>query len=188
MELLKETKFEMPRLLCNFFQESAAIGHRDKLGFEQLSNVRVFLMTTVESCMREPDWTCHLHGKQYACTGFHPWFGEAGRQSSIPLRNHLRAPPGISARLFRSRCGQQRQINLHQGTKKCVLSPKVDKHGLGRVAIAVLLILPVPRPRPGWKVHHCAARNMKFKVPASLGLWPRVQMEEYSPHWTMILY
>lgn len=54
MELLKETKFEMPRLLCNFFQESAAIGHRDKLGFEQLSNVRV-LMTTVESCTREPD-------------------------------------------------------------------------------------------------------------------------------------
>lgn len=187
MELLKETKFEMPRLLCNFFQESAAIGHRDKLGFEQLSNVRVFLMTTVESCMREPDWTCHLHGKQYACTGFHPWFGEAGRQSSsryeTTSEHHQELVPGCLDHTVVSK-----DKNLHQGTKKCVLSPKVDKHGLGRVAIAVLLTFPVLRPRPGWKVHHCAARNMKFKVPASLSLWPGVQMEEYSPHWTMILH
>jgi len=50
MELLKETKFEMPRLLYNFCQESASISHRDKLGFKQLSNIRVLLLTTVESC------------------------------------------------------------------------------------------------------------------------------------------
>lgn len=50
MELLKETKFEMPRLLYNFYQESASISHRDKLGFKQLSNIRVLLLTTIESC------------------------------------------------------------------------------------------------------------------------------------------
>lgn len=50
MELLKETKFEMPRLLYNFYQERASISHRDKLGFKELSNIRVLLLTTVESC------------------------------------------------------------------------------------------------------------------------------------------
>lgn len=40
----------MPRLLYNFYQESASISHRDKLGFKQLSNIRVLLLTTVESC------------------------------------------------------------------------------------------------------------------------------------------
>lgn len=50
MELLKETKFEMPRLLYNFFQETASISHRDKLGFKQLSDIHVLLLTTVGSC------------------------------------------------------------------------------------------------------------------------------------------
>lgn len=50
MELLKETNFEMPRLLYNFYQENASISHRDKLGFKQLSNIRVLLLTTIESC------------------------------------------------------------------------------------------------------------------------------------------
>lgn len=36
MELLKETKFKMPRLLYNFYQERAFISHQDKLGFKQL--------------------------------------------------------------------------------------------------------------------------------------------------------
>lgn len=55
MELLKETKFEMPTLLYNFYQESASISHREKLGFKWLSNICVFLLTTVESCCSGAD-------------------------------------------------------------------------------------------------------------------------------------
>lgn len=50
MELLKETKFEMPRLLYNFYQERASISHRDKWGFKQLSDRCVLLLTTLKSC------------------------------------------------------------------------------------------------------------------------------------------
>lgn len=50
MELLKETKFEMPKLLYNFYQERASISHRDKLSFKQLSDRCVLLLTTLKSC------------------------------------------------------------------------------------------------------------------------------------------
>lgn len=50
MELLKETKFEMPRLLYNFYQERASVSHQDKLGFKQLSERCVLFLTTLKSC------------------------------------------------------------------------------------------------------------------------------------------
>lgn len=50
MELLKETKFKMPRLLYNFYQERAFISHQDKLGFKQLWERCVLLLTTLKSC------------------------------------------------------------------------------------------------------------------------------------------
>lgn len=81
MELLKETKFEMPRLLHNFYQERASISHQDKLGFKQPSDRSVLLLTTLKSFCRAAESQTGPAACVESNLGkvFTPVFAEAGR-------------------------------------------------------------------------------------------------------------